>query len=183
MSVTVNTPSSRGSWSSLFNTGSVRQFMAGAQTSPDTGSPGTPDGGLSRRLPVPGALKPKEPSRALSQSPLKRGVAKSWSESSPRVQRNTSVTGTRGPTPSESPSMEKVEKPLNNKKLVVVLAVRNKTRWEMMIHGPPAELTKAKLQVFSRVSSRDGVSRWYCTSMHTPSFYFAGSFSNRGPNC
>ena len=130
MSVTVNTPSSRGSWSSLFNTGSVRQFMVGAQTSPDTGSPGTTDGGLSGRLPVPGALKPKEPSRALSQSPLKRGVAKSWSESSPRVQRNPSVTGTRGPTLSGSPVMEKVEKPLNNKKLVVVFAVRDNNRWE-----------------------------------------------------
>lgn len=132
MSVTTNTPSSRGSWSSLFNTGSVRQFMAGAQTSPDTGSPRATDGGLSGRLPVPGTLKPKEPSRSLSQSPLKRGVAKSWSESSPRVQRKPSVTGSRGPTLSGSPPMEKVEKLLNNKKHVVVFAIRDDKRWGMM---------------------------------------------------
>jgi hypothetical protein len=132
MSVTANTPSSRGSWSSLFNTGSVRQFMAGAPTSPEAGSPVATDGGLSKRLPVPGGLKPKEPSRALSQSPLKRGVAKSWSESSPRIQRNPSVTGTRGPTLSGSPLMGKVEKPQNNKKLVVVPSVRDNKRWAMM---------------------------------------------------
>lgn len=136
MSVTANTPSSRGSWSSLFNTGNMRQFMAGAQTSPDTGSPGATDGGLSRHLPVPGALKPKETSRTLSQSPLKRGIAKSWSESSPRVQRKPSVTGAQGPTFSGSPPMEKPEKPLNNKKLVVVLAVRDNKRWETMDPQP-----------------------------------------------
>jgi hypothetical protein len=130
MSVTVNTPSSRGSWSGLFNTGSVRQFMTGAQNSPDTGSPGATDIGFPGRLPVPGATKPKEPSRALSQSPLKRGVAKSWSESSPHGQRNLSALGTWHPSLSESPPTEKVEKPLNNKKLVVVIALRDNNRWE-----------------------------------------------------
>jgi hypothetical protein len=129
MSVSVNTPPSRGPWSSLFNTGSVRQFMSGAQGSPDTGSSGATDGGMPGRLSVPGAFKPKEPSRALSQSPLKRGVAKSWSESSPRVQRNISGAGTRGPTLSGSPPTEKVERPVNNKKLMVVLAVRDNNRW------------------------------------------------------
>ena len=128
MSTAANTPSSRGSWSSLFNTGSVRQFMAGAQHSPDIGSPGVPDGGLSGRLPVPEAMKRKEPSRASSQSPLKRGVAKSWSESSPHAQNNLSVMGARRPMPSGSPSTEKMEKPLNNKKLVVVIALRDDNR-------------------------------------------------------
>lgn len=98
--------------------------MAGAQNSPDTGSSGATDGGMPGRLPVPGAMKSKEPSQALSQSPLKRGVAKSWSESSPRVQRNLTVVGTRGPALSGSPSTEKVEKPVNNKKLIMV-AVRD----------------------------------------------------------
>lgn len=120
MSATVNTPSSRGSWSSLFNTGNVRQFMAGAQNSPDTGSPGAADVGLSGRLPVPGAMKREEPSRTLSQSPLKRGVAKSWSESSPRAHRNLPVMVTQRPTVSESPSTERAEKPLKNKKFVVL---------------------------------------------------------------
>jgi len=127
MSATVNAHSYRSSWSGLFNTGGVRQFMVGAQISPDTGSPGTTDVGLSGRLPVPGAVKPKEPSRASSQSPLKRGVAKSWSEASPRAQRNPSVTGARRPIPPEPPSME-VEKPLNNKKCVVVVALRDNDR-------------------------------------------------------
>lgn len=127
MSATANTPSSRGSWSSLFNTGGVRQFMAGGHNSPDTGSPGATDEGLPGRLPVPEA--PKEPSRTLSQSPLKRGVAKSWSESSPRIQRNPSAIGVRRPTLSESPSAEKVEKHLNNKKLVAVIALRDNNRW------------------------------------------------------
>jgi hypothetical protein len=130
MSVTVNTPSSRGSWSGLFNTGSVRQFMTGAQNSPDTGSPGVTDIGFPGRLPVPGATKPKEASRALSRSPLKRGVAKSWSESSPHGQRNLSALGTWHPSLSESPPTEKVEKPLNNKKLVVVIALHDNNRWE-----------------------------------------------------
>ena len=130
MSTTVDTPPSRGSWSSLFNTGGVRQFMAGAQNSPDTGSPGATDAGLSGRLPVPGAMKPKEPSRASSQSPLKRGVAKSWSESSPRAQRNPSTMGIRPTTLSEVPSTEKAEKPPNNKKLVVSAAPRDTNRWE-----------------------------------------------------
>lgn len=124
--MSVNTPSPRGSWSGLFNSGSVRQLMAAAHNSPDASSPAVTDGSLSGRLPVPGTTRPKEPSRALSQSPLKRGVAKSWSESSSRLQRNLSITGTRGPTLSGSPSMEKVEKPLNNKKLMVVLARDNK---------------------------------------------------------
>lgn len=131
MSTTVDTPPSRGSWSSLFNTGGVRQFMAGAQNSPDTGSPGVTDAGLSGRLPVPGAVKPKEPSRASSQSPLKRGVAKSWSESSPRAQRNPSTVGTRPTTLSEAPLTEKVEKPANNKKLVVSVVPRDTNRWEI----------------------------------------------------
>ena len=130
MSATANTPSSRGSWSSLFNTGSVRQFMVGAQNSPETGSPGVTDVGSSGRLPVPGAMKREEPSRALSQSPLKRGVAKSWSESSPRAQRNLSGMGTR-PTVSGFPSTEKVEKPVNNKKPTVVISplYSNINRW------------------------------------------------------
>jgi len=130
MSEAVNTPSSRGSWSGLFNTGSVRQFMTGAQNSPDTGSSGTTDVGFPGRLPVPGAMKAKEPSRTLSQSPLKRGIAKSWSESSPHGQRNPSALGTWHPTLSESPSTGKVEKPLNNKKIVVVIALRDNNRWE-----------------------------------------------------
>ena len=132
MSATANTPSSRGSWSSLFNTGGVRQFMVGAQISPDAGSPGATDVGLPGRLPVPGAMKPKEPSRTLSQSPLKRGVAKSWSESSPRVQRNPSAIGAQYPTLSESRSTEKMERSLNNKKLVVAIALRDNDRWETM---------------------------------------------------
>jgi len=131
MSGTVDTPPSRGSWSSLFNTGSVRQFMAGAQNSPDAGSPGTTDAGLSGRLPVPGATKPREPSRASSQSPLKRGVAKSWSESSPRAQRNPPAMGTRPTTLSEAASTEKAEKPPNNKKLVVSAVPRDINRWEI----------------------------------------------------
>ena len=130
MSITINTPSSRGSWSSLFNTGSVRQFMTGAQNSPDTGSSGTTDVGLPGRLPVPGTMKPKETSRTLSQSPLKRGVAKSWSESSSHGHRNLSALGTWHPTLPESPPTEKVEKPLNNKKLIVVMALRDNNRWE-----------------------------------------------------
>ena len=142
MSATVHTPSSRGSWSSLFNTGSVRQFMAGTHGSPDASSPGVTDVGSPGRLPAPGAIRPREPPpRTLSQSPLKRGVAKSWSESSGHVQRNPSVTGTRRPTLSEFPSTEKVEKPLNNKKLVVVIALRDNTRWEQRIYNPRAELT------------------------------------------
>ena len=131
-SATANTPSSRGSWSSLFNTGSMRQFMAGAQNSPDTSSPGTTDVGLSGRLPVPGAMKHKEHSPALSQSPLKRGVAKSWSESSPRAQNNLSVMGARRPALPESPPTEKVEKLLNNKKHVVVTPLRDTHRWEKL---------------------------------------------------
>lgn len=135
MSATVHTPSSRGSWSSLFNTGSVRQFMAGAHGSPDAGSPGVTDVGLPERLPVPGAVKPREPpARTLSQSPLKRGVAKSWSESTGHVRRNPSVTGTRRPMLSEFPTTEKVEKPLNNKKLVAVIALRDSPRWEKRIY-------------------------------------------------
>ena len=130
MSGTADTPPSRGSWSSLFNTGGVRQFMAGAQNSPDTGSPGATDANLSGRLPVPGTMKPKEPSRASSQSPLKRGVAKSWSESSPRAQRNPSAMGTRPTTLSEAPLKEKAEKPSNNKKLVVSAVPRDTNRWE-----------------------------------------------------
>jgi len=130
MSATGDTPPSRGSWSSLFNTGGVRQFMAGAQNSPDTGSPGATGAGLSGRLPVPGATKPKEPSRASSQSPLKRGVAKSWSESSPRAQRNPSAVGTRPTTLPEAPSTEKAEKPPNNKKIVVSVVPRDTNRWE-----------------------------------------------------
>ena len=130
MSATVNTPPSRGSWSSLFNTGGVRQLMAGTQDSPETGSSGATDMGLSGRLPVPGAVKPKEPSRASSQSPLKRGVAKSWSESSPRAQRNLSAVGTRPPVLSEHPLTEKVEKPSNNKKPVVTAAPHDTNRWE-----------------------------------------------------
>lgn len=160
MSMAGNTPSSRGSWSSLFNTGSVRQFMTGAQNSPDTSSSGTTGGGLSGRLPVPGAMRPKEPSRTLSQSPLKRGIAKSWSESSPRVQRNLSITGTRGPTLSGSPSTEKVEKPVNDKKLVVVLAVRDNNRWGIMVPYSARWADEAKLQVSSRVASEDCASRW-----------------------
>ena len=110
----------------------MRQFMVGAQGSPDTDSPGATDVGSPGHLPVPGAMKPKEPSRTLSQSPLKRGVAKSWSESSPHVQRNLSVTGIQRPTLSKSPSTEKVEKHLNNKKLVVVVALSDNNRWETM---------------------------------------------------
>ena len=129
MSATLNTPSSRGSWSSLFNTGSVRQFMAGAQNSLDTGSSGATDIGSSGRLPVPGTMRPTELSRTSSLSPLKRGVAKSWSESSPRAQRNVPGIGTRRATPLEPPSTERVEKPLNNKKLVIV-TLRDTSRWE-----------------------------------------------------
>lgn len=142
MSATVHTPSSRGSWSSLFNTGGVRQFMAGAHGSPDGSSPGAADVGSPGRLPVPGAVKPREPPpRTLSQSPLKRGIAKSWSESTSHVRRNPSVTGTRRPTLSEFPTTEKVEKPLNNKKLVVVTPPRDNPRWEQRIYNLRAELT------------------------------------------
>ena len=157
---TTNTPSSRGSWSGLFNTGSVRQFMAAAQNSPDTGSPRAMDIGLPGRLPVPGPVKPKEPSRTLSQSPLKRGIAKSWSESSPRAHHNLSVMGTRYPTLSQSPSTEKMEKPLNNKKLVVVITRRDTNRWEPMDLEPANRADDAKLQASSRIASRDGASRW-----------------------
>ena len=160
MSVVANTPSSRGSWSSLFNAGSVRQFMAGTQNSPDAGSPGGTDGESSGRFPVPGALKIKEPSQALSQSPLKRGVAKSWSESSPRVQRNPSAIGVRGPTLPESPPAEKVVKPLNNKKLVVVLAVLDKSRWGTTNSYSDTRTEGTTLKASSRVASRDGASRW-----------------------
>ena len=111
--------------------------MTGAQTSPDAGNSGTTDGGLSGRLPVPGALKPKESSRTLSQSPLKRGVAKSWSESSPRVQRNPPVAGTRGPALSGSPSVEKVEKSLDNRKLVLH-AVHDDQRLGNLNDGSPS---------------------------------------------
>lgn len=160
MSATTNTPSSRGSWSSLFNTGSVRQFMAGAQNSPDTSSPGATDVGLSGRLPVPGAMKREEPSRTLSQSPLKRGVAKSWSESSPRAQRNLPGMGTRRPTVSGSPSTEKVENPTNNKKPVITIVPRDINRWAMPGLYSVSWANGVGSQAFSRVVSLDGANRW-----------------------
>ena len=86
--------------------------------------------GLPGRLPVTGAVNPKEPPRASSQSPLKRGVAKSWSESSPRAQRNLSVMGTRPPALSGLPSTGETDKPLNSKKPVVKIISRDTNRWE-----------------------------------------------------
>jgi hypothetical protein len=112
--------------------------MSSAQVSPDTGSPVATDADSSGRLPVPGAMERKESTRTLSQSPLKRAVAKSWSEASPRIQHNLSAVGAQRPTLSGSPPTEKVEKPLNNKKIVVAIVQCNIDRWEITDRGQSA---------------------------------------------
>ncbi|KAL4080027.1 hypothetical protein V8B97DRAFT_1863860 [Scleroderma yunnanense] len=74
--------SSRGSWSSLFNTGSMRQFMSGVHDSIST-----PVDTLSPRLPmlIPGGLpNPESPRRkTISKEPSSSAatpLSKSWSE-------------------------------------------------------------------------------------------------------
>ncbi|KAH7890370.1 hypothetical protein F5I97DRAFT_1798915 [Phlebopus sp. FC_14] len=70
--------SSRGSWSSLFNTGSVRQFMSGVQDSIPTPVPVTiPSGPSVLRLPNPDSPRRKALGRDQSTT---SPVSKSWSE-------------------------------------------------------------------------------------------------------
>ncbi|KAH7922738.1 hypothetical protein BV22DRAFT_1094123 [Leucogyrophana mollusca] len=81
--------SSRGSWSSLFNTGSVRQFMSGVQESIATPLDGASGAAPSIRIPVPVSMGERVTG---PDSPRRKGfgrngsansasaVSKSWSE-------------------------------------------------------------------------------------------------------
>lgn len=74
-------PSSRGSWSSLFNTGSMRNFMASMQESQETSDPSQTE--VPGQIPVPkGEDTHRDLHRVSSDSPLKRSIAKSWSDPS-----------------------------------------------------------------------------------------------------
>lgn len=98
--------SSRGSWSSLFNTGTMRQYLAGVQdtlreglatpmseTSPYTPKPPTPTTPLAPRssIPVPASRVLRGPDSPIPRtrrprqnsilSPLNEPISKSWNES------------------------------------------------------------------------------------------------------
>ncbi|KAF9218601.1 hypothetical protein BS17DRAFT_741950 [Gyrodon lividus] len=118
--------SSRGSWSSLFNTGSVRQFMSGVQDSISTPLDTLP-GRLS--VPIPGAesvlrlRNPESPRHkgGRDQSSTASPISKSWSE--------TQVTPLNRPSPfsvashGRRPTFSQVISPkqvIQEKKLIII---------------------------------------------------------------
>ncbi|KAI6121184.1 hypothetical protein F5141DRAFT_1257710 [Pisolithus sp. B1] len=120
--------SSRGSWSSLFNTGSVRQLMSGVPeslTSPlDTTSPRAPPipipiGDIIPRLPNPDSPRRK----ALGKDPSPSSTAplsKSWSETHviPLARPSLSQSSSQGRRPTFSQAIN-VKQTASQKKLVI----------------------------------------------------------------
>lgn len=108
--------SSRGSWSSLFNTGSMRQFMSGVQDTLNVGlnTPAETNTGLNgASIPVPRGDRPQRGTG--SPGPRRRGpwrdpttpvpISKSWTDtplSSGKPTISFSSTGNRRPTLSQT---------------------------------------------------------------------------------
>ena len=69
-------PSSRGSWSSLFNTGTMRNFISGPQEASEPAHIDVPG-----QIPVPRAEEVyKELQRTSPNSPLRKAIVKPWSD-------------------------------------------------------------------------------------------------------
>lgn len=119
--------SSRGSWSSLFNTGSVRQFMSGVHESISTPldiSPGKMTVSIPQRetvLRLPNIDSPR-PLRRRDQASNVSPISKSWSETqmvSPLNRHSASSSASFGRRPERTQAVN-AKQAIQEKKLIVL---------------------------------------------------------------